>query len=107
MTKKLLENLQVKLKEERGEQKLVEQIRPIGAPSYESPGSGLVYNCKGGHWACIDSDEYKKCRQNYSWNKSEVIPIECYPMAFLETDFDCGTVQQEKVNSVPDLKFCE
>lgn len=107
MTKKLLENLQVKLKKERVEQKLVEQIRPVGAPSYDSPGSGLVYNCRGGHWACIDADEYRKCRQNFSWNKSETIPIECYPMAFLETDFDCGTVQQEKVNSVPDLSFCE
>lgn len=107
ITKKLLENLQVKLKEERVEQKLVEQIRPIGAPSYESAGRGLVYNCSGGHWACIDSGEYQKCRQNYSWNKSESIPMECYPMALLENDFDCGTVQQEKVNSVPDLSFCK
>lgn len=107
MTKKLLENLQVKLKEERVVQKDTEPLRPMSAPSYEAAGSGLVYNCKGGHWACIEADEFKKCRQNYGWNKSESIPIECYPLAFLDSDFDCGTVQQEKVNAVPDLNFCQ
>lgn len=107
MTKKLLENLQVKLKEERVVQKDTEPLRPMSAPSYVAAGSGLVYNCKGGHWACIEADEFKKCRQNYAWNKSESIPIECYPFAFLDNDYDCETVQQEKVNSVPDLNFCE
>lgn len=106
MTRDLLKNLEVKLKEEKKEQAVVEALRPMSAPSYESPGRGLVYNCKGGHWACIDQDEYTKCRQNYSWNKSESIPIECYPLAFLENDYDCATVQQEKVDSVPDLGFC-
>lgn len=107
MTKKLLENLQVKLKEEKVVQTEVEALRPMSAPSYDAVGSGLVYNCKGGHWACIETEEYSKCRQNYAWNKSESIPIECYPLAFLENDFDCGTVQQEKVNSVPELDFCK
>lgn len=106
VTKKLLENLEVKLREEKAIQQSVDTIKPTSAPSYEAPGSGLVYNCSGGHWACIDLEEYQKCRDNYAWKKSESQKIECYPTAFLKTDFDCATLQQEKVNAVPDLNFC-
>jgi hypothetical protein len=107
ITRKLLKDLEVRLKAEKRVQKTIDVLKPISAPSYETVGKGLVYNCNGKHWACIEGDEYKKCRQNYSWNRSESIPIECYPVAFLETEFDCNTVQQEKIDSVSETNFCE
>ncbi len=106
ITRKLLENLEVKLKEERGILESTESIKPTSAPSYEAPGSGLVYNCSGGHWACVDVEEYKKCRDNHAWKKSESQEIECYPSGFFKKDSDCATVQQEKINAVSDLGFC-
>jgi hypothetical protein len=107
ITRKLLKDLEVRLKAEKRVQQTIEVLKPITAPSYETVGKGLVYNCSGKHWACIEANEYKKCRQNYSWNRSESIPIECYPVAFLETEFDCVTVQQEKIDSISETSFCE
>lgn len=107
ITKKLLQDLEVRLKEEKKVQKTMSVVKPTPAPSYEIAGLGLVYNCKDGHWACIEREEYGKCRQNYSWNKNEGIPLECYPVAFLKTEYDCAMVQQEKIDSVSDTDFCE
>ena len=106
LTKKLLSDLEVRLKEEKREQSLVEVLKPVSAPLYDSIGKGLVYNCRDKHWACVEISSYKKCRQNYSWNKSNNIPAECYPFAALESSFDCATVQQEKIDSVGDTNFC-
>ena len=107
ITKKLLKDLEVRLKEEKKVQKTLSVVKPTAAPSYEITGLGLVYNCKDGHWACIEQEEYSKCRQNYSWNKNEGIPLECYPVAFLKTEYDCAMVQQEKIDSVSDTGFCQ
>ena len=106
ITKKLLKDLEVRLNEDRVEQTEVKVIKPVSAPSYESLGSGLVYNCVDGHWACIDSVEYNKCRENYSWNKSEGIPIECYPYAYLDVENECSVIQQEKIDAVTNSSFC-
>jgi hypothetical protein len=107
ITKKLLQDLEVKLKEEKKELQLVEVLKPVTAPSYETIGKGLVYNCKDGHWACIEGEGYKQCRQHYSWNKSQSVPSECYPFAVLDNDLDCAAVQQEKIDAVSDTKFCK
>jgi hypothetical protein len=107
ITKQLLKDLEVKLKEEKKELQLVEVLKPVTAPSYETIGRGLVYNCKGGHWACIENEGYKECRQNYSWNKSKNIPSECYPFAVLDNELDCAAVQQEKIDAVSDTNFCK
>lgn len=106
ITKKLLEDLEVKLKEEKVIQKKITVTKPTDAPSYEIVGRGLVYNCRDKHWACIEQDQYKTCRENYSWNQTENIPLECYPVAFLETEYDCAVVQQEKIDSVSSTDFC-
>lgn len=107
ITKKLLEDLEVKLKEEKEEMKMLEVLKPVGAPSYETIGYGLVYNCQGGHWACIEATGYKQCRQNYSWNKSQDVAVDCYPYATLDNEEDCSTVQQEKIDSVSKTEFCK
>jgi len=107
ITKKLLQDLEVRLKEEKLVQKTMSVVKPTTAPSYEIAGRGLSYNCRDKHWACIEQEEYNKCRQNFSWNKNEGIPLECYPVAFLKTEYDCAMVQQEKIDSVSETDFCE
>tara|TARA_Y100000768_G_scaffold388599_1_gene385484 strand:+ start:23776 stop:25290 length:1515 start_codon:yes stop_codon:yes gene_type:complete len=106
ITKKLLEDLEVKLKDEQKAQKTLAVTRPTDPPSYDALGMGLVYNCKGSHWACVEKGSYKTCRENYSWNKNEGIPLECYPVAFLENEYDCALLQQEKIDSVAETNFC-
>ena len=107
ITQKLLEDLEVKLKEEQKEIEMLEVAKPVGQPTYESIGRGLVYNCADGHWACIDVKGYQQCRENYSWNKTRRIPIECYPFAILDNDLDCASVQQEKIDGVSKTNFCK
>lgn len=107
LTKKLLSDLENRLKDEKAKQNEVEVLKPVSAPSYEVRGAGLVYNCSGKHWACIEPKAYDICRQNYSWNSKNKLPIECYPFADVEDNFDCATVQQEKIDSIADTSFCK
>lgn len=30
--------------------------------NYQITGRGLIYNCKGKHWACVDKANYMRCR---------------------------------------------
>ena len=106
ITKKLLQDLEVKLKEEKKEIKLLKVLKPVGPPSYETTGAGLVYNCKVGHWACIEKQGFDQCRQNYSWNSSQKINIECYPKGLLDNEDDCQSIQQDKIDSVTETDFC-
>jgi hypothetical protein len=106
ITKKLLQDLEKRLQEEKKQQKLVEVLKPVAAPSYEAVGPSLVYNCSGQHWACIEPKAYTECRQNYSWNKKNGLPVECYPFGELDDNFDCATAQQEKIDRIGDTSFC-
>ena len=106
ITKKLLRDLEKRIEEDQKEQKVIEVLKPVAAPSYEVQGPSLIYNCSGQHWACIDPKSYKKCKQNYSWNKKNALPIECYPYADVNDNFDCATIQQQKIDSVADTSFC-
>ena len=106
MTKKLLSELEVKLKEEIKDQEVLAVSKPTSAPTYEAAGKSLVYNCIDKHWACVDIDSYTKCRENYSWNKSQSLPLQCYPFAVLDSSYDCVTVQQEKIDTIGDSSFC-
>ena len=107
LTEKLLGGLEERLKEEKREQDLVEVLKAVSAPSYEARGPSLVYNCSGQHWACVEPKFYKECRQNYSWNKKNNLPIECYPFAEMDDNFDCATVQQEKIDTIGKTNFCK
>ena len=106
LTRKLLKELESKIADEKEQQRLVEIVNPVSAPSYDNIGRGLVYNCKGKHWACVEVKTFDQCRQNYSWNKQSRVSIECYPFAQLDSEFDCTTIQQEKIDSVGDTSFC-
>ena len=42
--------------------KITEQKEYIKPPSYERVGRGLVYNCAGKHWACVNKRSYFSCK---------------------------------------------
>ena len=107
ITKQLLKDLEVKLKEERREQEILEDVKPTSAPSYDNIGKGLVYNCVDEHWACVNDESFKQCRGNYSWNRQQEVDTECYPYAQLGNEIDCATVQQEKIDTISATTFCK
>ncbi len=79
----------------------------VPPPSYEVWGRGLVYNCKGKHWACIDKDDYFICRQNMKWNTGHGRPQECYTVNVYASDADCISVQLHNINFREKTDFCK
>lgn len=106
ITESILKDLEVKVNATKEKENLIQALSPVAAPEYEIIGRGLVYNCAGKHWACIDSVSFKTCQQNYSWNSQKNKEIECYPLDNYDTMEDCAAVQQYKIDSVTDTKFC-
>ncbi|MCY4524891.1 MAG: hypothetical protein OXB84_09135, partial [Halobacteriovoraceae bacterium] len=104
-------------KREQGErensiQKVVEKIEDdssvyITPPSYEKVGRGLVYNCKGKHWACVDRPSYFRCKKNHAWIKKHNRPIECVTVNAYANIKDCQTIQKYNINMVVPVNFCE
>lgn len=81
-----------------------EYVRP---PDYEYRGRGLVYNCVGKHWACIDGPSYKTCENNASANKYKNKPAECYPFNVYQSQNDCSKMQNRMVSSSAKTNFCQ
>jgi hypothetical protein len=75
-------------------------------PEYEYVGRGLVYNCKGKHWACIDAPSFKTCQQNFNALKSQSRSKECVPDSVYETDSACVWVQKKKITTNTKTDFC-
>jgi len=78
----------------------------VAPPEYEYVGRGLVYNCKGKHWACIDAPSFKVCQQNHNALKSQSRSKECVPDSVYETDSACVWVQKKKITSNTKTDFC-
>lgn len=78
----------------------------VAPPKYDQIGRGLVYNCGGKHWACVDKAAYFQCKDNYLHNNSEQKTIECYPSEVYATYDDCKTVQIHHINMVKEIDFC-
>ena len=75
-------------------------------PNYERLGRGLVYNCSGKHWACVDKFSYFKCRENYLWTKSNNKLPECSVRDVYATTTECKIVQEYNINMLEDTNFC-
>lgn len=107
MTDKILEDLEKQLKANE-EQNAVpvakEYIRP---PNYDYVGRGLVYNCLGKHWACIDAGSFQVCQQNHSYLKDKNKSKECYPDSVYQSNSACGWVQKSKITANTKTNFCE
>ncbi|TNF26876.1 MAG: hypothetical protein EP319_12930 [Deltaproteobacteria bacterium] len=94
------------------DQNLEDKIAPpkmeyIEPPDYESLGRGLVYNCKGKHWACVDKRSYFKCRDNQKWSKENGKSPECVTRPVYASYEDCRTIQKYYVNTSFKVDFCE
>ena len=83
------------------------EIEYIAPPNYERRGRGLVYNCAGKHWACVDKFSYFQCRENQVWNERNQKPHECMTKNVYASGKDCITVQTHSINTAADTSFCE
>lgn len=79
----------------------------VAPPDYEYLGRGLVYNCVGKHWACVDGPSYKLCEDNSSSTKFLGKQIECYPFNVYESQRGCETMQRRMVTSSAKTNFCQ
>lgn len=87
------------------EQKTV-KTEYVAPPNYENVGRGLVYNCSGLHWACIDGPSYKTCEDNSSSTKYLKKKAECFPFNVYETQSGCEKMQNRMVSSSAKTEFC-
>jgi hypothetical protein len=105
MSDQILADLEKQLKEKEGVSNNVSNY--LNPPDYDYLGRGLVYNCKGRHWACIDGPSYKTCESNFSYLKNKNKAKECFPVSVFQTDRACQYVQKKKVSSNSETSFCQ
>jgi hypothetical protein len=103
ITDQILSDLEKQAKSSRPVEEKKEYISP---PDYEYRGRGLVYNCKGKHWACVDGPSYKTCEDNSSSVKYLKKTTECYPYNIYETIKGCESMQNRMVSSSVKTSFC-
>ena len=83
------------------------KFKYINPPSYETLGRGLVYNCKGKHWACVNKDAYFTCRDNMQWNIIHKTAHECIIANVYATEQDCKLIQLHNINTREKTDFCK
>lgn|GEM_PF-1437243 len=81
----------------------MEYVEP---PNYKRIGRGLVYNCTGGHWACVDKFSYFQCRENTKWSQVNNKGPECVVKNVYASDKDCGIIQLHYININEPTEFC-
>ena len=104
MTDKILEDLEKQVKKDQPKEVKKEYVTP---PDYEYKGRGLVYNCAGKHWACVDGPSYKTCENNFSSTTYQKKNIECYPFNVYDTTKSCQLMQNRVVSSNAKTDFCK
>jgi hypothetical protein len=104
MTDKILEDLEKQVKKDQPKEVKKEYVSP---PDYEYRGRGLVYNCTGKHWACVDGPSYKSCEDNFSSTTYKKKPIECYPFNVYNSTKGCELMQNRVVSSNAKTGFCK
>jgi hypothetical protein len=104
ITDQILEDLEKQVETKKPVQIKKEYVSP---PDYEYFGRGLVYNCAGKHWACVDAPSYKTCEDNSSSVKYLNKKTECHPYNVYETAKGCQNVQNRMVSSSAKTNFCE
>ena len=89
-------------------EKLVkEKLEYQEPPTYLETGRGLVYNCIGKHWACVDQASYLNCKKNAQWSKENNKPAECFPSDVYQNFKDCRVIQVDRINTLFETTFCE
>jgi hypothetical protein len=101
---KILEDLEKQVNNEKPKEVKKDYVSP---PDYEYKGRGLVYNCVGKHWACVDAPSYKVCEDNHSSTSFQKKKIECYPFNVYESPKGCELMQNRVVSSNAKTNFCQ
>ncbi len=105
MTDQILRDLEKQIAEKKED--VPESGAPyVAPPDYSDAGRGLVYNCLGKHWACVDGASFKLCRQNYSALKGQSKAKECYPDSVYDSEQGCAWVQKKRISSNAKTDFC-
>lgn len=87
-------------------QRLDGQLDYTEPPSFEYQGRGLVYNCVGRHWACVERESYFQCRDNQLWAEQEGKAAECGVRDVYASTEDCRIVQIHYINTNEPTDFC-
>ena len=87
--------------------KIRQKLEYTAPPDYTQAGRGLVYNCKGQHWACVDKSSYFQCRKNYFWARQESKPPECAIKNVYANDTDCHIIHEHYLNNQQSTDFCK
>ena len=103
-TDKILDDLEKQVKKEQPREVKKEYVSP---PDYEYKGRGLVYNCAGKHWACVDAPSYKSCEDNHSSVTFLRKTVECYPFNVYQTPKGCEAMQNRVVSTNAKTNFCK
>ena len=103
ITDQILQDLE---KQAKDTQPVAQKKEYVSPPDYEYRGRGLVYNCQGKHWACVDAPSYKTCEDNSSSVKFLKKKTECYPFNVYETPRGCENMQNRMVSSSAKTAFC-
>jgi len=78
----------------------------VKPPSFDDVGRGLVYNCQGRHWACVDRKGYFSCKKNALWAKGNNKNIECHISNVYANIEDCQIMQVHNINTNAKTSFC-
>lgn len=103
LTDQILQDLEKQTKATATAEPKKEYVAP---PDYEYRGRGLVYNCTGKHWACVDGPSYKTCEDNASSVQYLKKKVECHPFNVYETTRGCESMQNRMVSSSAKTNFC-
>lgn len=103
LTDQILQDLEKQTKATTTAEPKKEYVAP---PDYEYRGRGLVYNCTGKHWACVDGPSFKTCEDNASSVQYLKKKVECHPFNVYETTKGCESMQNRMVSSSAKTSFC-
>lgn len=70
-------------------------------------GRGLVYNCSGGHWACVPKKLYYQCRDHAKWSLSKKKSPDCVVNSVYVNLKACKEAQSFKIGQLAEADFCK
>lgn len=106
MTEQILKDLEKQIGADQAANAQPTSAGYTNPPDYENVGRGLVYNCVGKHWACVDGPSFKICQQNNTALREQNRSKECYPDSIYQSDSACGWVQKQKITGNAKTDFC-
>jgi len=87
-------------------EKLPNKTPNIPPPIYTVSGRGLVYNCVGKHWACLDKKGHEQCQGHNKWAKENREITKCVPFDVYLSREDCSEAQIQKINTIDGEMIC-